>query len=213
TDAQPGNDQEGITLLKKAADAEHVAAQYDLGVCYERAVGVREDLSRANVWWEKAARQGHVDAQYKLAHSYRMGRGVDSSPERAFYWYGQAAQQWDVEAQYNLGLSYWTGFGTTRDLAKAIELYQLAAQGGNIQARAALAQIFASLDAGPPDYQEAYKWLLLVVRKRHYYGAAAQLDLEALWKTVESHLSPEERARAQRAADTFLKSYPKENAP
>lgn len=75
------------------------AAEYQVGVMYERGMGVEQDLAKSALWYEKAAWQGHVDAQYNLALMYAAGRGVDENEERAMIWLAKAAKQGDKEAR------------------------------------------------------------------------------------------------------------------
>lgn len=42
-------------LFKKAAESDHIAAQYHLGNCYEKGLGCELDLTLATRWFERAA--------------------------------------------------------------------------------------------------------------------------------------------------------------
>ena len=42
-------------LFKRAAEQDHVAAQYHLANCYERGLGCAVDLHQASIWFERAA--------------------------------------------------------------------------------------------------------------------------------------------------------------
>ena len=63
----PAHAQEVVSLLKKAADAGHVDAQYEYGMCFLSGVGVAFPSSRsAAKWLNKAAESGHLEAKYQL---------------------------------------------------------------------------------------------------------------------------------------------------
>lgn len=74
-------------------------AQYQVGVMFERGMGVEKDDTKAAEWYEKAAVQGHVDAQYNIAIMYASGRGVTRNEPIAMMWLALAAKQGDKEAR------------------------------------------------------------------------------------------------------------------
>ena len=69
------NLRDATRLLRKAADAQVAFACFDLAVCYETGVGVKQDLSKA--------------AKYFL-RAFLLGDGnAPGAVERLFYWYGK----------------------------------------------------------------------------------------------------------------------------
>ena len=70
------NVEQGVTWLRKAAEAGFPEAQYSLGLLYESGTGVPRSLTSATEWWEKAASQGHSGAQVQVATQYFLGRGA-----------------------------------------------------------------------------------------------------------------------------------------
>ena len=73
------SDEEKINIIKKKflfeeqfqqylkdAQKGNAAAQYNLGVCYQKGLGVSKDMHEAVKWYRKAAEQGDVDAQNVL---------------------------------------------------------------------------------------------------------------------------------------------------
>jgi len=75
------------------------AAQFQVGVIFERGIGTEENQSLAAQWFEKSAEQGHVDAQYNIAIMYAAGRGVAADEGKAMMWLAKAAKQKDKEAR------------------------------------------------------------------------------------------------------------------
>ncbi len=49
--------------LFNLAEQGDARAQYNLGHCYAKGDGVKQDPAQAVVWWTQAAEQGHVEAQ------------------------------------------------------------------------------------------------------------------------------------------------------
>lgn len=74
-------------------------AQFQVGVIYERGVGIEANQTQAAQWFEKSALQGYVDAQYNIALMYASGRGVVENEGIAMMWLARAAKQGDGEAR------------------------------------------------------------------------------------------------------------------
>ena len=51
---------EAVKWYRKAAEQNHAAAQYNLGVCYANGQGVAKDEVEAVKWYRKAAEQNHA---------------------------------------------------------------------------------------------------------------------------------------------------------
>ena len=62
--------------LKKAADRNHVQAQYQCGWMYQHGEGTLKDPKKALKSYEEAVENGHVDALYQLGGMYDHGEGV-----------------------------------------------------------------------------------------------------------------------------------------
>ena len=62
--------QKAFNLYKKAAEQGHAQAQFQLGFCYAKALGVEEDRMKAYIWFRKAAKQGIEEAQINLSTYY-----------------------------------------------------------------------------------------------------------------------------------------------
>ena len=68
-------------------------AQFNLGVMYERGIGVPENDAEAVKWYKKAADQGDADAQYNSGVMYFNGDGVPENHVRAYVWLSMAKTQ------------------------------------------------------------------------------------------------------------------------
>ena len=87
------DDVEAAKWYRKAAEQNFAAAQYNLGVCYDRGEGVAEDHAEAAKWYRKAAEQNDADAQYNLVICYERGEGVAEDWVEAYKWLLLAARQ------------------------------------------------------------------------------------------------------------------------
>src|ERR1700675_4251382 len=73
---QKGDYPAALKLLKPLAEQGNVTAQYNVGVMYNEALGVKADYTEASKWFLKAVAKGNVYAQVDLALLYEYGRGV-----------------------------------------------------------------------------------------------------------------------------------------
>jgi len=64
---ESGNLQFGIeTLQASAKNGTNAAALYNLGICYERGIGVEPDRAKACDYYRQASTLGHTNAQFNL---------------------------------------------------------------------------------------------------------------------------------------------------
>jgi hypothetical protein len=69
------------------AEAGHPAAQYNVGVMFEKGQGVSQDWASAARWYLEAAEGGDIDAQLKVATLYESGIGLAADAREAELWY------------------------------------------------------------------------------------------------------------------------------
>ena len=131
-------------FYRKAAEAGHAAAQYDLAYLYENGFGVAQDWKQAAFWYRKSAEQGDAEAQNNLGALYAKGQGVPQSDAEALHWYRLAAQQEDPEGLSNLGTMYLQGRAVECDFVQAFELFLKAANLGYAVAQNNLALMYAN---------------------------------------------------------------------
>ena len=105
-------------------------AQYQLAVMYALGQGVKQDYTKAELWWEKAAEQGHPRAQFLVCNYFYMP-GAMQDYKKAFYWCQKAAEQGESPAQYALSALYTMGQGVTQDYKLAYIWAAIAAANGS----------------------------------------------------------------------------------
>lgn len=111
--------------FRAAAEDGHSDSQFNLGLMYERGIGVSRDENEAVAWYLKAALQGNSNAQYNLAVLYENGRGTEVDFAQAHRWYYKAAVQGDGLAVGNLGMLYLRGQGVKEDKVGGLALLLL----------------------------------------------------------------------------------------
>ena len=131
-----GRSQDGVALLRRAADGGFAMAQYRLAKLYERGEGVPVDLNIARQWTERAAGSGNRRAMHDLGVYFARGEGAPRDEAAAFRWFRQAAELGVGDSQYNLGVLYQQGRGVNRSASEALFWYMVAARQGDQDALA-----------------------------------------------------------------------------
>lgn len=70
-----GNYRKAITHLKLASNHHHPAGIFNLGVCFEKGLGVRKSFRRAMECYQVASGLGHSTAMFNLGVFYAQGLG------------------------------------------------------------------------------------------------------------------------------------------
>jgi TPR repeat protein len=90
---------EAVTWFRKAAEAGHMEAMAEIGLCYELGLAVEQSDSMALDWYMKAAEKGHLTAFYSVGEIFEEARGVPQSDEEACLWYYKAAIEGDEDSR------------------------------------------------------------------------------------------------------------------
>jgi hypothetical protein len=195
--------EEGMRLLKLAADQGYADAQYELALALYAHTSSR---AQAIALFESAAHHGHLRAQVKLGALYKAG-GVGHAPtshrhnaphmKHAFEWFDKAAAQGDTEARFELGQMLAQGLGTKQDFERAAECFLQAASSGHAKAAFNLGFLYAHGQGMDQDESKAYQWY----RVSELAGYALGKQSAAL---VAKKLSAGEKELADWRADSFL---------
>jgi hypothetical protein len=168
------SDKERFQLLQQLVarpTGRHTpVAQFDLGVCYAKGVGVAQDKAEAVRRYRLAAGQGDAKAQYNLGGHYGDGIGVAQDASEAVRWYRLAAGQGDATAQFKIGVSYANGAGVAQDASEAVRWYRLAAGQGDAKAQFALGGGYAEGTGAVQDDAEAVRWFRLAADQGHVHA-------------------------------------------
>lgn len=178
-----GRFEEAAVYFQVIAEEEHLDAQFRLGECYEKGLGVERNLEKAVSWYRRAARRRYPEAQNALGDCYFKGIGVGQNYRIALKLYLGAALAGYALSQFNLGFCYEHGYGVEPNADKAIhwyklaadqghkgavfclkeldvtaEYYRAAAMAGNAEAQYYLGTYYEKGDGVPRDIQTAIEW-------------------------------------------------------
>ena len=163
------NKKDYATALREwepLAQQGNADAQYNLGVMYEKGLGVPQDNKTAMKWYRLSAEQGHAGAQFNLGLMYRKGEGVLQDYKTAVKWCKLAAEQGNATAQNNLGFMYDNGHGVAQDYVHAHMWFNIAASSGESKKASKNRDIIAK-QLTPADISAAQKLARECVRKNY----------------------------------------------
>ena len=163
-EAGPPDGEQALRHLRSAAHRGGARAQFELGVAYDRGIGVTQNYATAAVWYEKAAAQGLTEAIYNLATLFDEGLGAPKDHTAAIAWYRDAARGGSALAENNIGNLHEKGLGVPQNYALAVEWYAKAAARGLPIAQNNLATMYHLGHGVARDFKAAARW----------YGVAAR---------------------------------------
>lgn len=166
----PDSDKE--TAFQKAlalAEQGDPAAQFEVGRCFDKGLGVVQDQKKAAEWYGRAAIQEETRAQNNLGNCYLNGTGVDEDQEMAVMWYRKAARQGCPQAQCNLADCHENLWGMDdSDEDEELEWYLKSARQGYAEAQYQLGEIYYYGNCGvDEDEDESKDWFKLAAAQGH----------------------------------------------
>jgi TPR repeat protein len=173
--ALPAGADPKVTDLYQRAVGGDAQAMSDLGLDYEKGLGVPSDYNKAARWYRKAADAGNTDGMIRLGYMYRNGLGVEKDYVQASSWYRKAAASGSAYAMSDLGFMYQNGYGVERDYTQAVAWYRKAAEGGAPPGMFNLGVMYENGFGVARDQQQAVTW----------YRKAAQLGFPEAKKALD----------------------------
>ena len=194
---------------RKAAEQGLPQAQYQLGLDYANGEGVKVSQTEASKWFRKAAEQGMAEAQHELGLCCLSGRGVRESGSEAVDWFRKAAEQGFAPSQYQLGNCYLQGTGVPKNIEEGIRRVRSAAENGLAVAQNKLGTCYQKGVGLPKDEVQAYKWFALAAAQDDEHAP----DIKVSLATLESRLTKDQIAEAQRLAREFKPGEKSDHGP
>lgn len=121
-----------FALLREAAEAGDLTAEYNLGVCYLKGYGVGKSVPDALMHIRYTANHGHKRAMYTLAALYYNGDLIPKNWVEAAKWAKAAAEAfegYDSDAEYFWGRCLLLGHGVDPDPEEAAKWLNSASEG------------------------------------------------------------------------------------
>ena len=127
--------------LQRSAGEGNGASRNNLGVMYDRGLGVAPDYRAARDHYLSALAAGNQQAAGNLENMFAEGRGGPATID----WYKPAADAGIPTAQYRLGMIYRKGEGAPRDDQLAAQYLLNAARQGHVEARKEAGEVLYAL--------------------------------------------------------------------
>jgi hypothetical protein len=196
--------------MEERAAAGDKEAQYDVGYCYDHALGVERNFAKTVEWYIKAAALGHAEAQFTLAWFYLKGADgiVRQNHEKALDLYRRAAQQGHSTARYNIGYFYQEGMcGFAKDLKTAAEHYETAAALGFANAQFNLGSFYKNGIGVEQNIEKSIKYLKAAAKQDHdkakrYLRYLSQMKKK--WSRIEDLIKAADSGNAEAECDLGL---------
>jgi len=188
-----------IDFFRRSAELGFGPAQVVLGYFYDTGRAVTPDPREALEWYKKAGQQDDPLAQWLVGRIVYAGLVPPRDLNEAQKWLEKSSAHGDPFAAYLLGK-----IALERsDYARSASEFRQAAEQGLPQAQRALAQLLREGHGVPPDYFEAYVWLLM-----SYDGGLrdAVTDLQALEAELSSAQVEQAKSKARELEGTMSRS-------
>ena len=175
----------------------NASAQNNLGVLYDKGLGVAEDDAEAVRWYGMASEQ--VDTNPRSSLSVYYGQSVPQDYVEALRRFrlgaegtaslmGLVSRHGNAAAQYNLGVMYNNGLG----VAEAVRWYRMAAEQEHANARTILGFMYGTGQGVPQDHSAAARWHRLAAEQRRQdhaeamqsYRRAAEQKYADAWRHI-----------------------------
>lgn len=154
------NAEEGVRLLKEAADEGNPVALFNLGFLYLKGHGVdKQSEEEAAKYFQLAATKGFAPALCNLAKMHTDGRaGFTKDDRTAIELFERAAKADLAEAHFYLSLLYKQSDQVASDQEKAIKHVRRAAELWHPQAQLDLARHYVDGEGVERDMVQALMW-------------------------------------------------------
>lgn len=188
-----------IDYFRRSAELGFAPAQVVLGYFYDTGRALTADPREALEWYKKAAQQDDPLAQWLVGRLIYGGLVPPRDLNEAQKWLEKSGSHGDPFADYLLGKIALERSDYTRSTSQ----FRLAAEQGLPQAQRALSQSLREGHGVPPDYFEAYVWLLM-----SYDGGLqdAMADLQALEAELSSTQIEQAKSKARELEGTMSRS-------
>ena len=155
--SDPATAQDGIAMMRAAAESDDTRAMCDYGLLFITPGGpVTQNSAEALKWFTQAA--GHTDdrGQFLLGKMYYDGDGVQKDYVQASKWFTLSAEKGYAIAQYYLGHMYLHGNGVPMDVGEAVRWFALSVDRQCNEARIAMGDVLMTKALGTEDPLRAY---------------------------------------------------------
>ena len=128
---QAGDYAAASKAILAAAQAGNMLAQTQIGLHYEKGIGVAKNYAEAARWYRRGAESGDSLGMKNIGQMYEEGKGVPEDWMEAAKWYAKSAELGNREGEAALARAYQFGIGVAQNRQASIFWDQKAAAQGD----------------------------------------------------------------------------------
>ncbi len=177
------NREDGLSWLKKAAEANYAPAQLALGYRYEKGLDIDRNAQQAAFWYDKA--KALPAANYHLGLCYLRNSGSSTDIETGIDFIRKAAEKGYPEAMYTLGEYCRRGTHCEQNLTEARQWLRKAIQEGSPEAMIRLGCMYREGSGVSRNEAEAQRLHQLAFA--HWQNAAEAGEVSAIIHLAECY--------------------------
>ena len=162
----------------------------NLGVCYARGFGVRQNPRKAFLWYKFAAQRNCAQSMHSLGGCYYNGFGTRVCHEAAFNAFRQAIRHGHVQSACFLGLMYYRGEFVKKSERRACWWYRYGALHGDCNSQYDYSICLRYGEGCERSTEGADKWLSIAARNGSEEAKAALRRFEAVTANGTEVLPP-----------------------
>ena len=193
-EAVPKDEEQGISLIRAAADSNNPDAMIALARMYQEGNTVERDYGEAIRLLERAAVFNMDNAYYYLGLAYEKGMGTIQDHQAAVEWFSKAARHNHTLSQFNLGLVHFE----LKQYEEAMQWFTKAMENGHAYSAAYLGLMHANGYGCEPSYYTAYYYFLI---SENLYDDPTTRENISL---IRNNLSRAQQGAAESRAEKFI---------
>jgi TPR repeat protein len=143
-------DNERYTWAERAAATKYPPGLFELGLCFEKGIGVPRDLAKARELYEESSTGGFGLASHRLGTAYVDGQFGEMDARKAVDFMKLAVEQGEPLAALQLGRWFESEGNVSRDLPASVRWYELASEMGDFFATQRLQLAYTLGELGLP---------------------------------------------------------------
>jgi TPR repeat protein len=166
----PPNYLEAKSWFEHAVQGGSAYGYADLGLLYEKGLGVNKDAPTALNLFNEAAKRGNPEGMYRVGLAYFDGLGVEKNLTTACQWFIRAAADSHPYAEGQAGVCYYNGTGVEQNHETAFNWFVLAGQARLVDGRVAVADMLDRGDGHNQDSAAAVTWYQAAAEQGNAYA-------------------------------------------
>lgn len=226
-----------FAMVAGEAEKGSPQAMLNMGVLYERGIGVPLNFGKALEWYKKAAAGNVPEAAYNVGVCYEIGMGTAPDPVVAMSYFERASGQGLPQAAYKLARVYLAAGDETKGFDQLLRAAELGHPGGNndlgvifLQGllgkkkdeKRAIELFSRSADSGNLEavkniavmYKDGLGQKADPVKAYMWYliarkGGYPEADVAPVLDTLKSRVTHDQATKAEADADAWIENYRK----